>query len=82
MLDDQTFVSALHNTLAATIQGYTNPPPVALHYLQQNIDYQNHISTDILTQNIKNVGKIAMSHMTVVAKERTEATEAKFEALV
>ena len=53
MLDDQTFVSALHNTFAATIQGYTNQPPVALHFLQQNIDYQNHKSTDILTKMLE-----------------------------
>ena len=52
--------SALHNTLATTIQEYTNQPP----------------------QILTTARKTSMSHMTVVAKERRETTEAKFQALV
>ena len=81
LLEDQSFVAALHNTLASTIQRFTNHPPVALQHLQQNIDYQNHRSTDVLTQIITDVRKIAMSHMSTTAKERKEARENKFQAL-
>ena len=51
--------SALHNTLATTIQEYTNQPP----------------------QILTTARKTSMSHMTVVAKERRETTEAKSQAL-
>ena len=81
LLEDQSFVAALHNTLASTIQGFTNHPPVALQHLQQNIDYQNHRSTDVLTQIITDVRKVAMSYMSTTAKERKEARENKFQAL-
>ena len=54
--------------LLQLFKGYTNQLPVVLHYLQQNIEYQNHRSTDIVTQILKNVRKIAMSHMTAVEK--------------
>ena len=77
----QNCIRHLQNTLAANIQGYTKQPPVALQFLQQNIDYQNCRTTDILRQILKNVRKRAMSHISAVAKERREATEAKCQAL-
>ena len=80
MLEDQTFIAALHNTLASTIQAFTNSPPVALQFLQQNVQYENHRSTDALTQIITNVRKIAMLHTSNAAKERKGASKAKFQA--
>ena len=32
-------------------------PPVALQFMQQKLDYQNHRSTNILTQIIKMLGR-------------------------
>ena len=81
LLDDQTFIAALHNTLASTIQAFSDGPPVALQFIQQNVQYENHSSTDVLTQIITNVRKIAIAHMTNKAKERKETCEAKFKAL-
>ena len=81
MLEDQTFIAALHNTLASTIQAFSDGPPVALQFIQQNVQYENHSSTDVLTQIITNVRKIAIAHMTNKAKERKETCEAKFKAL-
>ena len=81
LLKDQTFMAALYNTLASTIQGFKNQPTVPLQFLQLNIDYKNYRSTDILTQILTNIRKIAMSHMSATAKERKEASEAQFQAL-
>ena len=74
-------MAALHNTLASTIQAFTNSPPVALQFLQQNVQYENHRSTDVLTQIITNMRKIATAHMINAAKERKETSGSKFQAL-
>ena len=69
LLKDQTFMAALYNTLASTIQGFKNQLTVPLQFLQLNISYKNYRSTDILTQIITNIRKIDMSHMSAIAKE-------------